>query len=72
MGKPILIVRLGKKLNTFRDDFYKTISRKIDDYHVLILESETNETTFECFNGGGLAELDIKKLKEEINGKLNK
>lgn len=75
MAKPILVVAIPYKLcsnNLIEDDLLK-IEKKLSDYHIIAYRANNiKELKLEVLNADKENELDIEKLKHEINSKIIK
>ena len=69
MAKPILFVTVSKNYqNQLIQDTFRLLKKATDnEYHVLILRSNTDEHSINCLNDNkGLKDEDIEKLCNEI------
>lgn len=75
MAKPLLIIAFpSDSLITESVNHHLTqIEKKLDDYHVIAyMASNITELKLEVLNAESADDLDIEKLKDEINSKINK
>lgn len=76
MAKPILVISLPEEAITELhsiNDSISQIEKKLTDYHVIAYRaSDIERLTLSVLNADTADDLDIEKLKEEINFKINK
>ena len=76
MAKPILVISLpGEAITELHSINYyiSQIEKKLTDYHVIAYRaSDIEKLTLSVLNADKADELDIEKLKEEINSKIIK
>jgi hypothetical protein len=74
MAKPILVVAFPEDVITQLQPINKSIEQlenKLTDYHVIAyLSSDIEKLTLTVLNADDADDLDIEKLKEEINFKI--
>jgi hypothetical protein len=74
MAKPILVVAFPKDAITQLQPINKSIEQlenKLTDYHVIAYRSsDIEKLTLTVLNADDADDLDIEKLKEEINFKI--
>ena len=71
MAKPIFILKLNREfLDSDISSLVSNLGKELFDYHVLVLKTDNDEHSHECFNDcKGLQDIDIEKL---INKKSKK
>ena len=76
MAKPILVVAIPEEAITqiqSINDSISQIEKKLTDYHVLAYRaSDIEKLTLSVLNADNANDLDIEKLKNEINSKIIK
>lgn len=75
MAKPILVVAIPYESisNNLIEDHLNQLEKKLSDYHIIAYRaSEITELKLEVLNADKADDLDIEKLKHEINSKINK
>jgi|694.fasta_scaffold51179_5 hypothetical protein len=76
MAKPILVVAIPEEAITqiqSINDSISQIEKKLTDYHVLAYQSsDIEKLTLSVLNADKADDLDIEKLKNEINSKIIK
>ena len=75
MAKPILVIAIPYEAfsNDLRLDYLSQLEKKLSDYHILAYRaSEIIELKLEVLNADKADDLDIEKLKQEINFKIIK
>ena len=75
MAKPILIIAIPYNSISPSDlnEHIRHIEKKISDYHVIAYRaSDITELNFKVLNADEADDLDLEKLKEEINSKIIK
>ena len=76
MAKPILVIALPEEAITELhsiNDSISQIEKKLTDYHVIAYRaSDIEKLTLSVLNADTADDLDIEKLKEEINFKITK
>lgn len=70
MAKPILVVRVPFESNERHQFIKDRLTRKMEDYHVLLISERINPIDtirFECYNDvSGLSDIDIQELIKSI------
>lgn len=75
MAKPILVIAIpyDSLSNELMQDRLIQLEKKLNDYHILAYRAgNITELTLEVLNADKANDLDIEKLKHEINSKINK
>ena len=76
MAKPILVIALPEDSITQLQPITESIAqleKKLTDYHVIAYRaSDIEKLTLNVLNADEADDLDIEKLKEEINFKITK
>ena len=64
MAKPIFLVKLNREfLDSDISELMSDLSKELYDYHVLVIKSNNDENSYECFNNcNGLSDIDIEEL----------
>lgn len=71
MAKPILVVSFPEDAITHINKSIAQLEDKLTDYHVIAyLSSDIEKLTLTVLNADTADDLDIEKLKEEINFKI--
>jgi hypothetical protein len=69
MSKPIFVIRFPYSAEISDELFmenYKAVSKKLNDYHVLVMkDSFIENVTFECFNAPH-TEMEFEELKRRV------
>jgi hypothetical protein len=75
VAKPILVIAIpyDSLSNELMQDRLIQLEKKLNDYHILAYRAgNITELTLEVLNADKANDLDIEKLKHEINSKINK
>jgi len=68
-SKPIFCVGMPKIRERVSQDVRNELQLKMNDYHVLVYETNSNEPVFNCFNGENVSDIQIEELKALIGCK---
>lgn len=72
MAKPIFLVGIIADHTEAFEQVQKAVESKLDDYHVLVHHSQTDELTFQVFYEKDFTEINYEELKQLIKESINK
>jgi hypothetical protein len=72
MAKPIFVAYLPNEFTIEEVERCKDLlDQKLDDYHVLVIQSKNKQLRFECYNASDMTPLQLEELKQIFNKSIN-